>query len=129
MILLQLVYRVVAADDVITSSEKSIIDQIVAKLTVSPQDHERIKALFEKDFDTTDHYYKVLGVSKNATKEEIKKTYKEACKKYHPDKVHHLGDEFRKVAEEKMQEINVAYTHISKQHAVWFLHFVGKNGE
>ena len=40
-----------------------------------------------------------------ASKEEIKKVYKQACKENHPDKVHHLGEEFRKVAEEKMQKI------------------------
>jgi DnaJ like chaperone protein len=33
---------------------------------------------------------------------------------YHPDKVRHLGEEFRKVAEEKMKDINAAYDYLSK---------------
>lgn len=49
-------------------------------------------------------YYKVLGVEKNASGDEIKKFYRKLAIKYHPDK--NLGD---KVAEEKFKEISEAY--------------------
>lgn len=49
-------------------------------------------------------YYEVLGVSKKATKEEIKKAFRKLAVKYHPDKSQ--GD---KAAEEKFKEINEAY--------------------
>ncbi len=49
-------------------------------------------------------YYKILGVSKNATQDEIKKAYRKLARKYHPDK--NKGD---KEAEEKFKEINEAY--------------------
>ena len=39
----------------------------------------------------------------------IKKAYRQLSMKYHPDKVSHLGDEFKGVAEEKMKELNAAY--------------------
>lgn len=54
-------------------------------------------------------YYKVLGVSKDASNEEIKKAYKNLAKKYHPD----LNSSSEAV--EKMKEINIAYDHIIAQ--------------
>jgi DnaJ like chaperone protein len=35
--------------------------------------------------------------------------------KFHPDKVHHLGDEFQKMAEEKFKSVNDAYQQIKKE--------------
>ena len=45
----------------------------------------------------------------------IKKAYRQLSMKYHPDKVRHLGEEFRGVAEEKMKEINAAYDFFKKK--------------
>lgn len=53
--------------------------------------------------------YAVLNVPKGASIEEIKKAYRELANKYHPDKVQHLGDEFRKLAEKRFKEIEEAY--------------------
>ena len=54
-------------------------------------------------------FYEVLGVDRNASAEEIKKAYKDNCKKYHPDRVQHLGDEFKTFADEKIKQVNEAY--------------------
>lgn len=53
-------------------------------------------------------YYKVLGVGKDATKDDIKKAYRNLAKKYHPDKRN--GDPS---SEEKFKEINEAYSVLS----------------
>ena len=60
-------------------------------------------------------FYEILGLSKSASQEEIKKAYRKLSMKYHPDKVGHLGDEFQKIAETKMKEINAAYDYFKKQ--------------
>ncbi len=52
-------------------------------------------------------YYEVLGVSKNASEDEIKKAYRSLAKKYHPD-INKEPD-----AEEKFKEINAAYETLS----------------
>ena len=54
-------------------------------------------------------YYEILGVSKDATPEEIRKAYKKLAIKWHPDK--HVDD--KKEAEEKFKEIAGAYSVLS----------------
>jgi len=53
-------------------------------------------------------YYKILGVNKNTSKDDIKKAYRKLAMKYHPD--HTKGD---KSAEEKFKKISEAYAVLS----------------
>ena len=54
--------------------------------------------------------YKVLGVSQNASDEEIKDAYRALAKKYHPDQ--YADSPLAELADEKMKEINEAYDSI-----------------
>lgn len=67
--------------------------------------NEKTKTAGENEKDP----YVILNVSRYATKDEIKKTYKELIKKYHPDKVAYLGEDFQKIAHKKMIKIQKAY--------------------
>ena len=68
---------------------------------------------FEGNRGTKDPY-KILGISRNATQDEIKKVYRQLANKYHPDKVQHLGDEFKELAENRFKEIQTAYRELTK---------------
>jgi len=53
--------------------------------------------------------YEVFKLQPGASRSEIDARYKELAKDYHPDRVAHLGEDLRKVAHEKMIEIQTAY--------------------
>jgi curved DNA-binding protein CbpA len=59
--------------------------------------------------------YKVLGVSRNASDEEIKKAYRDLARKYHPD--NYQNNPLADLAQEKMKEINEAYDTITRGRA------------
>jgi preprotein translocase subunit Sec63 len=59
--------------------------------------------------------WKVLGVSRGATPEEITRAYHERMKRYHPDRVADLGEELRRVAHEKTVEIQRAYAALQQE--------------
>ncbi|MGN1014201.1 MAG: DnaJ domain-containing protein [Butyricicoccus sp.] len=57
--------------------------------------------------------YKVLGISSNATDDEVKKAYRELARKYHPD--NYIDNPLADLAQEKMQQVNDAYDTIMKE--------------
>ena len=59
--------------------------------------------------------YEVLGISPNASDEEIKRAWRELARKYHPDK--YRDSDLADLAAEKMKEINAAYEEIQKMRA------------
>ncbi len=83
--------------------------------------YEKGEGKKESDFQGTrsDHSrgpkdpYEVLGIRKGASLDEIKRAYRTLASKYHPDKVSHLGDEFRELAEQRFKEIKEAYERLT----------------
>jgi len=56
--------------------------------------------------------YEILGVNEGASKEEIKRAYREMAKKYHPDQ--YGNNPLKDLAEDKMRELNEAYDYLMK---------------
>ena len=56
--------------------------------------------------------YQILGIDRNASQEEIKGAYRQLAGRYHPDKVEHLGEEFKELAEKRFKDIQRAYSEL-----------------
>ncbi|CAE7363808.1 dnajc7, partial [Symbiodinium pilosum] len=54
-------------------------------------------------------HYSILGLQAKASQTEVKKAYRSLCKRYHPDKAHHLDESTKREREAQMVKLNVAY--------------------
>lgn len=125
VILFELIYQVLFTNDHVSEPELRMVRNIAEYLEISAFDQRIIEAKYRAGFRATAapearyeaRYYEVLGLQTGASFEEIKAAYRKLSMKYHPDKVGHLGEEFKKVAEEKMKELNVAYEYLKKKFA------------
>jgi DnaJ like chaperone protein len=110
--LLHLLFGVSLADGSIHPSEQEIINRISVNIGISSADFTSIRNMFIPE---TDSSYKILEIEPSATDDEVKKAYRRMAMKYHPDKVSHLGEDFRKTADEKFRKVNEAYERIRKE--------------
>lgn len=63
-------------------------------------------------------YLRIMGLDVSAGPTEIKAKYRQLVMQYHPDRVHHLGPQFRSEAEKHMKSINIAYDALCKRHGM-----------
>jgi DnaJ like chaperone protein len=110
--LLHFLFGIAKADGMVTDNEVKVIQTLANYLAISSRDFESIKAMF---YSSSDAAYKILEIDKNASVEDIKKAYRKMAKKYHPDKVAHLGEEHQKGAEDKFKQVQKAYDSIQKE--------------
>jgi len=110
--MIHFLFGIAAADEGVTSSEKKLIKQIAGYMNITDSDHQSIQAMFISQSDAA---YKILEIEPSVTDDELKSAYRRMAKKYHPDKVSHLGEDFKKVANEKFRKVKDAYDQIKKQ--------------
>ncbi|MFC1553861.1 TerB family tellurite resistance protein [candidate division KSB1 bacterium] len=113
LMLLRVLYAVAMSDRIFKNEERERIQLIANYLRINPSDHEYIKK--EMNITQFDDSFDVLEVSPHANDEEVKEAYREKVKKYHPDKVSHLGKDFTELAKQKFQKIQDAYSKVSKE--------------
>ncbi len=123
LILLELVYQIIYTKQPPDQGELQMARNIANYLRISAYDQRTFEAKHTSWYNQKNagtrvdesHYYAVLGLDPGADFVAIKKAYRTLSMQYHPDKVAHLGDEFKGVAEEKMKEINVAYDYFQNK--------------
>lgn len=110
--------QIAAADGTYHSGERSFIDRVAREFGFSPEQCKRIERTYIPDAVTdTGDPYDILGVSRDATDDEIRKAYRGIVKNFHPDRLEAKGlpDEFRRLGARKTSEANIAYGQIKKE--------------
>ena len=109
--LLNFLVMIAQADGRVDQVEIEALKEVAQWMQMSPQE---VDAMLHLEGDSLEDAYKVLGVSADASDEELKKAYRKLALEHHPDRVAKLGDDVRRAAEKKFQEINAAKDRIWK---------------
>lgn len=110
--IIHFLFSIAKADGHVSNAEVNMLHEISSYLNIMKRDFESIKAMF---FKSVDNSYTILEIEKSATDAEVKKAFRTMAKKYHPDKLQHMDEAYRKGAEEKFRKVQEAYEHIQKE--------------
>lgn len=113
--IIHFLFGIAKADGMVSQAELNQLYEISGFLNLMKRDFESIKAMF---FKSADNAYKILEIEKSATDAEVKKAFRTMAKKYHPDKLQHMDEAYRKGAEEKFRKVQEAYEHIQKERGI-----------
>jgi DnaJ like chaperone protein len=113
--LLHFLFGIAAADGIVHESEHQLIRHIAEQMGIGEKDYQSIESMFVAN---TDAAYKILEAEPTASDEDLKKAYRKMALKYHPDKVHYLGEDVQNAANEKFQKVNEAWEIIKKQRGI-----------
>lgn len=110
LLLVECLRDVATADGRMNAAEAALIDRVVRLLGIAQADLDRILGTTGNGVGRKD--YAILGISPEAGAEEVKRAYRDLAKRYHPDMVAHLGEEFQALARNKFLDIQEAYRRI-----------------
>jgi len=116
-LLIDILYRVAAADGGVIQSEENYIQQAARIFQFSQQ---RIDTIRKRYAASDERYYAVLGVSPQDSNDDIKRAYRQLVREYHPDTIASKGlpEEFTTFANEKFREIQEAYEAVAKARGI-----------
>lgn len=115
--LLNFLVIIAQADGVVSPEEISALREVARNMGLNDSDVDSMLNLRDSG-NNLDAAYAVLGIKATATNEEVKAAYRNMALKHHPDRVASLGEDVRKAAEKKFQEINNAKETIYKARGI-----------
>lgn len=103
--------EIAKADGSISRTEVEALRELITHLGLNPALTEQLLSL---GGTTLEDAYQVLGLTPEATDEEVRRAYRKLVVENHPDKVAHLGEDVKQAATKKLQQITEAKELIDK---------------
>ena len=109
--LLSFLAKIAQSDGNVCQAEIEALKEVALAMGLSAKE---VESMLNLGGDTLEQAYKVLEIEPTATDDEVKAAYRKLALKHHPDRVATLGEDVKKAAEEKFQQINNAKERIYK---------------
>lgn len=109
--LLDFLVKISQSDGKVCQQEIEALKEVAQAMQLSEKE---VESMLNLGGDSLADAYKVLEIDPSATDEEVRAAYRRLALKHHPDRVATLGEDIRKAAEEKFQNINNAKERIYK---------------
>ena len=103
------------SDGSVCSEEIAALKEVAQCMELSPKE---VESMLNLSGNSLEEAYKVLEIDPSATNEEVRTAYRRLALKHHPDRVATLGEDVKKAAEEKFQQINNAKERIYKARGI-----------
>ena len=103
--LLNFLAKIAQSDGNVCQAEIEALKEVATAMGLSAQE---VESMLNLGGNTLEQAYKVLEIEPTATDDEVKAAYRKLALKHHPDRVATLGEDVKKAAEEKFQQINNA---------------------
>lgn len=103
--LLSFLAKIAQSDGHVCQAEIEALKEVATAMGMSAQE---VESMLNLGGNTLEQAYKVLEIEPTATDDEVKAAYRKLALKHHPDRVATLGEDVKKAAEEKFQQINNA---------------------
>ena len=109
--LLNFLVRIAQSDGNVCAEEITALREVALAMELSAGE---VDSMLNLKGESLADAYKVLEIEPSATDEEVRKAFRQLALKHHPDRVATLGEDVRRAAEEKFQQINNAKERIYK---------------
>lgn len=113
--LLDFLVNIAKSDGNVCAAEIEALKEVALSMRLSIKE---VESMLNLSGNSLEEAYKVLEITPNATNEEVRAAYRRLALKHHPDRVATLGEDVKKAAEEKFQQINNAKERIYKARGI-----------
>lgn len=113
--LLSFLTDIAKSDKNVCREEIEALKEVALSMGLSDQE---VQSILNLHGNSLDEAYRILEIDPTATDEEIRAAYRRLALKHHPDRVNKLGEDIRRAAEKKFQEINNAKERIYKARGI-----------